>query len=117
MEAEKAVVNCVKVVLSGNKEVLLREMKLKYQNLALQAVGNKGKDNQMLAGALMIQELMKILIIKIDGQDVKKAQLEALDELFTFKQIQQLQSVVGKLVGGDDDEGELQTEFVSIGGQ
>lgn len=114
---EKKAINCVKVVLSGGKEVLLKEMKLKYQNLALQAVGNKGKDNQLLAGSLMLQELMKILIVKIDDKEIKPSQLEALDEIFTFKQIQQLQSVIGKLLGGDDNEGELQTEFVSIGGQ
>jgi hypothetical protein len=114
---EQKAINCIKVVLSGNKEVLLREMKLKYQNLALQAIGAKGKDNQLLAGAMMVQELIKILIIKVDGQEIKKQQLESLDEIFSFKQIQQLQTVVGKMMGGDDEEGELTTEFVSIGGQ
>lgn len=103
--------------MSGGKEVLLREMKMKYQNLALQAVGNKAKDNQLLAGSLMIQELIKILIIKIDNKEVKASALESLDDIFSYKQLQQLQQVVGKLMGGDDDLGELTTEFVSIGGQ
>lgn len=114
---ETKAINCIKVVLSGGKEVLLREMKLKYQNLALQAIGPKGKDNQLLAGAMMVQELIKILVIKVDGQEIKKQQLETLDEVFSFKQIQQLQTVVGKMMGGDEEEGELTTEFVSIGGQ
>lgn len=113
----KDAMNCVKVVLSGGKEVLLREMKMKYQNLALQAVGSRGKDNQLLVGSLMIQELIKILIIQIDGKEVKSVQLEDLDGLFSYKQIQQLQTVVGKLMGGEEDLGELTTEFVSIGGQ
>lgn len=114
---EKKEINCIKVVLSGGKEVLLREMKMKYQNLALQSVGNKAKDNQLLAGSLMIQELIKILIIQIDNKDVKASALESLDDIFSYKQLQQLQQVVGKLMGGDDDLGELTTEFVSIGGQ
>ena len=114
---ETKAINCIKVVLSGGKTVLLREMKLKYQNLALQAIGSKGKDNQLLAGAMMVQELIKILIIKVDDAEIKKTQLESLDEVFSFKQIQQLQSVVGKMMGGEEDEGELTTEFVSIGGQ
>ena len=109
MAEEKEQINCIKVVLSGGKEVLLREMKMKYQNLALQAIGNKAKDNQMLAGSLLVQELIKILIIKVDGQDVPKAKLEALDELFTYKQLTQLFSVVGKMTGGDDAEGEVLT--------
>lgn len=112
---EQKEVNCIKVVLSGGKEVLLREMKMKYQNLALQAVGVKAKDNQLLAGALMIQELMKILIIQIDGKAPSKIQLENLDDLLEYKQLQQLQTVIGKLMGGDDDMGELTTEFVTIG--
>lgn len=113
----KEEINCIKVVLSGGKEVLLKEMKLKYQNLALQAIGNKAKDNQMLAGSLMMQELLKILILQVDGKAPKAAELESLDDLFSYKQLSQLQSVVGKLVGGEDDAGELQTEFVTIGGR
>lgn len=113
---EKQELNCVKATLSGGKVVLLREMKIKYQNLALQAIGNKAKDNQLLAGSLMVQELIKILIIDIDGKKPSSQELEKLDEVFTYKQIQQLQVVVGKLMGGEDDLGELTTEFVLTGG-
>ena len=50
-----------KVVLSTKKEVLLREMKIKFQNLALKAVGNRGGENNMLTASLMQQELLKII--------------------------------------------------------
>ena len=109
--------NCFKVVLSGGKEVLLREMKMKYQNQALMAIGNKAKDNQMLAGSLMLQELMKILIIQIDGKVPRATELEMMDDLFSYKQLQQLQSVIGKIIGGDEDLGECPLEFVTTGGQ
>lgn len=116
MSEESKPMNAIKVTLSGGKVVMLREMKMKYQNLALQAIGNKAKDNQMLAGSLMLQELMKTLIINVDGQKVNSAALENLDEMFSYKQLQQLQSVIGKIMGGDDDAaGELTTEFVNIG--
>ena len=52
----------------------------------------------------MIQELIKILIIKIDKK-LKASALESLDDIFSYKQLQQLQQVVGKLMGGDDDLG------------
>lgn len=114
--SESNAMDAIKVTLSGNKVVMLRPMKMKYQNLALQSIGSKAKDNQMLAGSLMLQELMKILIINIDGNKVSPAQLENLDDVFSYKQLQQLQSVVGKIMGGDEDvTGELTTEYVSIG--
>lgn len=118
MEEQKgsAPINAIKVTLSGGKVVMLREMKMKYQNLALQAVGSKAKGNDMLAGALMLQELMKILIVNVDGVVVKSSALEALDDMFSYQQIQQLQKVIGKMMGGEEDSsGEALTEFVSIG--
>lgn len=115
MDQSSAPMNAIKVTLSGGKVVMLKEMKMKFQNLALQAIGSKAKDNQMLAGSLMLQELMKILIITVDGVKVPPSQLENLDDIFSYKQLQQLQSVVGKIMGGDESEGELTTEFVNTG--
>jgi len=114
--SEPKAMNCIKVVLKSGKEVILREMKMKYQTLALQAVGNKAKDNQLLAGALMLQELMKILLVQINGAKPTPQSLENLDELFSYSEIQQIQSVMSKIMGGDEDMGELKTEFVAIGG-
>ena len=103
-----------KVVLSSKKEVLLREMKIKYQNLALKAIGQRGGDNNMLTDSLMQQELLKILIVQVDGKPVDSKVLEQLDEVFAYAEYMQLLQVVNKISGGNE-LGEFQTEIVPIG--
>ncbi len=102
-----------KVTLSSGKIVLLREMKIKHQNLASKAVGAKAADNNMLLASLMSQELLKILIVEINGKQPTTSEIEDLDGLFTYGEYSQLQKVVGQLMGGD--EGECLTEIASIG--
>ena len=104
-----------KVVLSSGKEVLLKEMKIKYQNLALKAVGNKAGENKALLASMMGQELLKILIFQIDGVAPGPKELENLDDIFSFQDFQEITGVIGKIMGGDE-MGELQTEIVNIGG-
>jgi len=104
-----------KVTLSSGKVVLLRPMKNKYRNLAIQAVGKKAGDNQLLAGALMQDELLKMLIVQLDGKPVEPKTLEDLDSVFEYMDIQQLTAVITKLAGGEVNAGELVTEIVSIG--
>lgn len=103
-----------KVTLSTGKVVLLKPMKIKYQNLAIQAVGKKAGDNQNLAGALIQTELLKILISQVDGKALDPKQMEDLDAIFEYAEYQQLLKVLNKLAGGEQ-EGESMTETVSIG--
>jgi hypothetical protein len=103
-----------KVTLSTGKVVLLKPMKIKYQNLAIQAVGKKAGDNQNLAGALIQTELLKILITQVDGKPLNPKEMEDLDSVFDYNEYQQLLKVLNKLAGGEH-EGELVTETVSIG--
>lgn len=103
-----------KVTLSSKKEVLMREMKIKFQNLAIKAVGNRAGENQAMLGNLMQQELLKQLVVQIDGKAITAKELENLDEVFTYSEYGQLLQVLQKLMGGDS-MGEFQTEIVSIG--
>ena len=103
----------VKVTLSSGKVVLLREMKMKYQTLAIKAVGSKAGDNTALLGLLSQQEVLKQLIVQIDGKTMTAKTMESLDELFSYQDIVQLMNVLGKISGGD--MGEIQTENVIIG--
>lgn len=108
--------NVYKVVLNKGpvtKTVLLREMKVKYENEALSAVGNRGGKNQNLGQKLMADELLKILIVEVDGKRPTALELEQIDKMFTYAEVGALRKVMSKLLGADE-EGELETPSFEI---
>lgn len=104
-----------KVVLSSGKAVLIKDMKIKYNRLAIASVGNRAGENKALLGMMVQEELLKILLISIDGKTPEKAQLEDLDSLFTNKDFMELMQVIGKVAGTEQELGNLATEIVTIG--
>ena len=102
-----------KVTLSTNKEVLLRDFKIKHQRLAAQAASSKSGDNVNVLGVVMAEELLKLLIFQIDGQAPDKAKLEDLDNYFTYGEYSQLLKVVSELMGGNVPAPQM--EIVSSG--
>lgn len=104
-----------KVILSTGKEVIFREYKIKHQELAVMAAAPRAGDNQFLLMQIAGKELIKLLIMQINGKDVRPIELEDLDSVFTAKEYSQLQRVVKELTG-DDDGGKYQLEVVSFGG-
>ena len=107
-----------KVTLSSGKVVLLRDFKIKHYELAVKVAGQKAGNNQMLAAWLMQQELLKMLIVKINDEDIKKTDIESLDNILTAKEHAQLSKVVQQLISegdeGSDAEGP-KLEVVSFG--
>lgn len=114
--SEEKKMNVHKITLSTGKVVLLREMKIKYQELAIKAVGNKAGDNQMLFASMVQKELLKILIFQINESKVGDIELADLDKVFSFGEFSQVNRAVEKVVGGDG-AGEFQTETVVAGKQ
>lgn len=108
--------NVVKVTLSSKKVVLIRELKIKHQELAAMAASPRANGDNAMFALLMQKELLKQLIVSINGQPVKPGQLEDLDSLFSFAEYTQLNQVLNKLVGGDEAMGKYQIEVVSSGG-
>ena len=101
-----------KVVLSSGKEVLLREMKIKYQRLAMKACSSAG-DNKGLLATMMQDELLKLLIVSVDGKKMAGAMLEGLDDIFTYPEYLQVVSVIGQVAGVGDDLGNVKVEIVN----
>lgn len=94
----------VKVTLSTGKEVLLRKLQIRHIQMAERASGG----NQGMAFAV---EVLKQLIIKVDGKAPKPVELEDLDGLFEVDEFVQLGSVVGKFAGGATQEPKVETIF------
>ena len=108
-----------KVKLSSGKEVLLRELRIKDQELATQAASTKVKDGGHTAAlAVLVQkELLKTIIVQIDGKRPEKVALEAMDNLFSYREYMELLSVLSELTGGTEALGKPEMELVSFGGQ
>jgi hypothetical protein len=91
-EAKK--LNVHKVTLSSGKVILLRELKIRHQEMAVKAASpNAGGDANLLS-LLAQKELLKQLIMQINGQPVKAVQLEDLDSLFSFREYAELSFVL-----------------------
>lgn len=104
--------NVYKVTLGTGKVVLLREMKVRYEDLAIQAAGGKSGKNEMLAQKRVGDEILRLLIVEVDGEKPSKDALEQLDKLFSYKELGQLRKVVGQIAG--DSEGELEEPKVEM---
>lgn len=107
--------NVTKITLATGKVVLMQEMKIKYQNLAIKAVSKLAGDNTAQLGNLVSQEIMKHLIVNVDDKPMGYKDLEDLDSVFSFAEYTQLQQVFQKLYG-NNEAGELQSESIHIGG-
>jgi hypothetical protein len=105
-----------KVTLSSGKKVLLRPIKIRDQELAAQAAANSvGSDNQVALAVVMQKELVKLLLVQIDEKAPSAAEREDLDSLLEFQEYTQVTQVVQKLMGVDQQQGNLKTELVSSG--
>lgn len=104
--------NVYKVTLPSRKVVLLREMKVRYEDLALQSVGKSAGKNEMLAQKKVGDEMLKLLIVSVDGKKPSPTELEKIDEMFNYPDIMALRKVVSKICGLD--EGETQAPEVEM---
>lgn len=110
----------VKVTLDNGKTkkvVILREMKISDTESAAELVSVRAHGDAILMQIFMQKELLKLLLLQIDGKDVPHHDREQLDKLFTVSEYNKLLKVVGKLAGVDEKgESQPQLEMLSIGG-
>jgi hypothetical protein len=94
-----------KVTLSSGKVVLLRDMKIAHQELAAEAVARKAGESALLMGTLMQTELLRLLIVQVDGRKPTATELLKLDEVFKYKEYTELMKVMRQIMGEDDASG------------
>jgi hypothetical protein len=110
-------IGVTKVTLDTGKVVYLREIKIKHQELASQLAGQKcNKEGGHQFALIMSKEMIKMLICKIDEREIKPIELEDLDNLFTYREYNQLTKVFLNLSGEEVDLGKCQIGHVVSGG-
>lgn len=106
-----------KITLSTGKVVLLRDPKIKDQELAAQAASTKVKgDNAFAYGMALQKELLKMLLVKVGEKQPTAIEVEDLDGLFSYGEYMQCLKVVAKVAGLEDtDMGNFQIELQKHG--
>jgi hypothetical protein len=105
-----------KVKLSSGKEVMLRQIRIKDQELAAKAASRGNDDSKYGMAISMQKELVKILLVQINGKALKAIEKEDLDSIFTYAEYMQLVEVLGKITEvGDSGLGNAQIEIVTSG--
>jgi hypothetical protein len=94
-----------KVTLGSGKIVLIRDMKIKHQELAAKALGSRFADAPIAQQVGMQNELLKILIAEVDGKPFKSS--DNLDDVLTMQEYNQCMKVVAKLGGASGSEDPL----------
>ena len=114
MSETKQKVACYKVTLPTKKTIILREPKISDTRVASQVAGKKAKDNQAYLGVCMQEELVKLLLVEVDGKVLSAVEKEQIDSIFSLKEYGWVLKAVQQITG-DEEEGELQMEFASSG--
>lgn len=106
-------------IMLGQREVLLRDPVIKDQNLALEAASRKAgsEASAMYVAYLSSQELVKNLLVKVDGKVLSGSERESLDGLFSIRELSVLSKVVQKIIGGEETDPLPEIEFATFGGQ
>jgi hypothetical protein len=94
--------NQYKVSLDSGKVVVLREMTIKVKNQTVEATAARVGANASAQAfqSLLQDEMLKILLVSINGKTPSGVDREDLDALFSFSEYQQLLQVMGEIIGG-----------------
>lgn len=104
-----------KVTLSSGKVVLLKDLELADEELASQLASQKTGDNTTSYAYALLNELTKLLIIKINDKEYKGVSKSTAHKDLSYQEFMQLRTVVGKLMGGTSEAPKLEITSVNIG--
>lgn len=82
------------VSLSSGRTVLLRGLKFKHMRIAEKIAGGS-------QGMRFQEELLKLLLFKIEGEEIKKPDLLDIDDILSISEAIQLLQVVASLLGNE----------------
>lgn len=106
-------INAYRVVMPTKRVAYIRELKISDNMLAAKSVGKKSGNNieTMLS---MQNELLKLVLVKIDDQALDHRDKNDLDALLNLAEYKCLLKVLDK-IGGEEESGEeAEMEMTSI---
>lgn len=90
------------ITLESDKKVVFREAKIKDETTATQLAASKAEGtNALQIGPHLIIEMVKILLVSINGKKLSQKEKESLDDLFTHKEWQQVKSFITEMMGAE----------------
>lgn len=104
-----------KFTLSSGKEIFLKEPTVGDTETAAKVAGKKaGPDNQVYLGVILQKEMLKILLVAVDGKQLSLSDKEQIDKLLSYKEYNQALKAV-QMVLADEGNESLTPEFTTIG--
>jgi hypothetical protein len=104
-----------KITLPTGKVVLLKDIEMRDEEFAARAAAKKSGDSAMGMGYAMHNELLKVLIVEVDGKKLSASDKEQLGKFLSYKEFVMVRKVLEKLMG--ETEAEPTVEFVTGGQQ
>lgn len=101
------------ITLDTGKKLGFKELKNKDWIMAAKSAAREAGEAQFVFQILVQQELLKALLIEIDGETLKAVQKEQIDDLLTPAEIMAAHEFMGSLLGKSKI---VATEFKSSSG-
>lgn len=88
-----------KVTLDSGKVVLLRNLEIRHYRQAAEAAAHRANNNNLIFNLYVQDEILKLLMISIDGKSLTDLEKESFDKLFTAKDYNQLMLIIAEIIG------------------
>jgi hypothetical protein len=102
-----------KLTLKTGKIVVFREPKIKDETTATQLAASKAQGSSaMQLGPHLLIEMVKLLLVSINDKALGQKDKESLEDLFSYREWQEIKMFITDLIGGDTESPKL--EMVSM---
>lgn len=102
-----------KLTLKTGKIVVFREPKIKDETTATQLAASKAQGSSaMQLGPHLLIEMVKLLLVSINDKTLGQKDKESLEDLFSYREWQEIKMFITDLIGGDTESPKL--EMVSM---
>lgn len=104
-----------KLTLKSGKTVTVREFKIKHTEQAAELAGARAGTNPALLQVLVQKEIVKLLIVEVNGKALTGAEKEDLDSVFTTREYGEVVKGIDEITEGGEKLGKPQIEPVISG--